>query len=258
MCKTYKTSISNVYPDRIVVRGYSLVEMIGKRSFGDMLYLLMTGDLPQKKEGHMLEAMLVACAEHSINAPSVHAARTVASCGVPAQEAISVGISAIGENHGGSGEACARILQAAIQGNPGMHIGEIARMLVADTRHKGVRFPGFGHRFHTPVDPRAVKLLALAHEWQLAGSHIALAKAIALELEKATGRKLPMNVDGALAAIISDIGIDWRFGKSIFIIARSSGLAAHVYEEMITGKPLAFVGKGQIEYLGPAERELRD
>lgn len=256
MNKTYKTSISTVHPDRVIVRGYWVSKMLGKRSFGDMVYLLMTGELPSKDEGKMIDAMLVACAEHSINAPSVHAARTVASCGVPVQEAISVGISAIGENHGGAGEACAKILQNAVHENPATSADELAEKLVADARKKKIRFPGFGHRFHTSADPRAIKLLALAEEWGLSGKHIAIAKAITDELEKATGHKLPMNVDGALASIISDMGIDWRFGKSIFIIARSAGLAAHVHEEMTTGKPLAFAGKGEIEYLGPEERKL--
>ncbi|RLD05906.1 MAG: citryl-CoA lyase [Chloroflexi bacterium] len=258
MSKTYKTSISTVSPDRVLVRGYCVSEMLGERNFGDMVYLLMTSELPKKNEGNMIDAMLVACAEHSINAPSIHTARTVASCGVPVQEAISAGISAIGENHGGAGEACAEILQNAIKENPETPSDELAAELVADARQKGIRFPGFGHRFHTPVDPRAVKLLELADEWGLSGAHISLAKEITAELQKATGRQLPMNVDGALAAIISDMGIDWRFGKSIFIIARTAGLAAHVHEEIATGKPLAFAGKGEIDYQGPQERPLAE
>ncbi len=256
MKKTYKTSISNVYPDRIIVRGYRVSELIGKRSFGDIVYLLATGDLPAKNEGKMVDAILVACAEHSINAPSIHAARTVASCGVPVQEAISVGVSAIGENHGGAGEACARILQNAVLENSKTSIDKLAADLVADYCEKKERFPGFGHRLHRSVDPRAGKLLNLAKEWEITGKHIALVEAIEIELEKATGRQLPLNVDGALAAIISDMGINWRCGKTIFIIARSAGLAAHVVEEMEKGKPLAFAEKRDIEYLGPKERGL--
>ena len=52
----------------------------------------------------------------------------------------------------------------------------------------------------------------------------------------ATGRSFPLNVDGALAALISDMGIGWRYGKALFIIARTAGLAAHVHEETTTGK----------------------
>ena len=205
MSKPLRTSISTIYPDRVLVRGYRASDLAGERSFGDVVYLLMTGELPAQHEGRMIEAMLVACAEHSINAPSVHTARTVASCGVPVQEAMAAGISAIGEHHGGAGEACGKILQTAVRENPDTAPQKLAAQLVAEAKQAGRRFPGFGHRFHTPVDPRAVTLLALAGEWGISGPHIALARAITDELVKTTGRQLPMNVDGALAAIISDM-----------------------------------------------------
>lgn len=250
------TAISQVFPDRIIVKGYNLAEMPGRYQFGDVVYLLMSGELPAGHEGDMIEAMLVAAAEHSANAPSIHTARTVAGCGVPIQSAIAAGISAIGDYHGGAGEACAHLLQDTLAQNPDLDPQTLAARLVADFRQQKKRLPGFGHRFHTPVDPRSQRLLALADPWKLSGPHIALARAIEDELRRTTGRALPMNIDGAMAAILSDMGIDWRFGKVIFIIARTAGLAAHVHEEMTTGKPLQFAGKRQINYVGPAERPL--
>lgn len=258
MSETRSTSISTISATQIVVRGYDLSELIGKRSFGDLLYLLLAGDLPRQYEGQMIEAILVACAEHSLNAPSVQASRIVASCGVPVQTAIAAGIQAIGEYHGGAGEACAKILQTACLGKPGAAPAELAAQLVAEAHQTGMRFPGFGHRFHTPVDPRAERLLALADQWGLRGEHIALAEQVTRELKRTTGRDLPLNVDGALAAILSDLGLDWRVCKSIFVIARTAGLAAHVHEELTTGKPLQFAGKHSIHYTGPAERPLPD
>ncbi len=254
MTETITTSISQVFPDRIIVKGYDLAQMPGRYQFGDVVYLLMTGDLPAGHEGDMIEAMLVAAAEHSANAPSVHTARTVAGCGVPFQSAMVAGISAIGDYHGGAGEACAHLLQETIAQHPHEDAQSLAAQLVSDFRQQKKRLPGFGHRFHSPVDPRSQRLLALADQWRLSGPHIALARAIELELQRVAGRPLPMNVDGAMAAILSDLGIDWRFGKAIFIIARSAGLAAHVHEEMTTGKPLQFASKRQIHYIGPPQR----
>lgn len=256
MTDTVITTISKVYPDRIIVKGYDLAQMPGRYQFGDIIYLLMTGDLPGGHEGDMIEAILVAAAEHSANAPSIHAARTVAGCGVPIQSAIAVGISAIGDYHGGAGEACARILQDAVAQNPDLDPQTLATQLVKDFRQQKKRLPGFGHRFHTPVDPRAQRLLTLADQWKLSGPHIALARAIESVLQRTAGRALPMNVDGAMAAILSDMGVDWRFGKAIFIIARSAGLATHVHEEMTKGGPLQFAGKREINYIGPPERPL--
>lgn len=256
MTETITTSISQVFPDRIIVKGYDLAQMPGRYQFGDVVYLLMTGDLPAGHEGDMIEAMLVAAAEHSANAPSVHTARTVAGCGVPLQSAVAAGISAIGDYHGGAGEACARILQEAVSQNPDLTPKALAAKLVADFRQQKKRLPGFGHRFHTPVDPRSQRLLLLADEWRISGPHIVLARALEAELALRAGRPLPMNVDGAMAAILSDMGIDWRYGKAIFIIARTAGLAAHVHEEITTGKPLQFAGKREIDYVGPPQRPL--
>ncbi|MCP4167735.1 MAG: citryl-CoA lyase [Chloroflexi bacterium] len=256
MSNSVSTAISRVDPEQVLVRGYNLADLIGRYSFGDVVYLLLAGDLPSRSEGKMIEAILVACAEHSIDAPSIHVARTVASCGVPTQQAISAGIGAIGDYHGGAGEACAKLLQEAVHERRETPPTEVATDIIAGYRRSGRRLPGFGHRFHTPVDPRARKLLQLSDRWHISAPHVALARAIEDTLRTDTGRALPLNVDGALAAIMSDMGLDWRLGKSLFIIARSAGLSAHVHEELLVGKPLKFAGRSEIEYIGPPERSL--
>jgi citrate synthase len=250
-----QTAISQVFSDRILVRGYSLTAMAGTYSFGDVVYLLMTGELPLGQEGEMIEAILVACVEHSINAPSTHTARAVANTGAPLQTAVAAGVSAIGEHHGGAGEACARLLQETIQAHPTATPDELAARVTADFRQRGQRLPGFGHRFHDP-DPRAQQLLALADAKGISSVHVALARAMVTALHEATGRSLPLNVDGALAALLSDMGIGWRYGKALFIIGRTAGLAAHACEEQMTGKPFQFAARVEAEYIGPVERPL--
>jgi citrate synthase len=174
---------------------------------------------------------------------------------VPIQTAVAAGISAIGESHGGAGEACARLLQEALRGEP-KPIDSLAGRIVAEYRERGQRLPGFGHRQHA-VDPRAERLLALADEWELSDGHIALARGIAQELKRGADRPIPLNVDGAMAAIISDLGIDWRHGKTLFIIGRSAGLAAQAGEQIISGKPLQFAAPTTLEYIGPAARDIK-
>ena len=250
-----KTAISQLYPDRILLRGYNLAEMAGRYSLGDTLYLLFTGELPAGREGDLLEAMIVLSVEHSINAPSTHTARAVANCGVPLQSAVAAGISAIGEHHGGAGEACARLLQEALRARRDLPLQDIAARIVVQCRQEGRRLPGFGHRFHDP-DPRAARLLSLATRWNLAGQHTELAQALEDALLETTGRSLPLNVDGAQAALLSDIGIDWRYAKAIFIVGRAAGLSAHVVEEMTDGRPFQFIAPVHVEYVGPAERPV--
>jgi citrate synthase len=252
---TVQTKIAQLHPDRILVHGYNLVEMGGRNSFGDTIYLLLTGELPPGHEGDLLEAMLVLTAVHGINSPSTHTARAVANCGVPLQTAVAAGISAIGDHHGGAGEACARILQEAVAAQPDKSLEALARQIVAEARAQKRRLPGFGHRFHDP-DPRAQRLLTLADDWQISGRFTALAQGIVAALRAATGRSLPLNVDGALAALISDMGLDWRHGKTIFILGRAAGLAAHVHEELAQGKPFQFINGVAVEYVGAGERPL--
>src|SRR5688500_6721326 len=146
--KQWKTAISRVGPNEIRVRGYDLVEMSGRRSFGDVVYLLLSGELPEGNEGRMVEACLVAASEHSVVAPSVDAARFVASAGVPLQAAAAAGVIGLGDHHGGAVDACARVLLDAAENADDVEV--VARRL----KEEGKRLPGFGHVVHDP-DPRA-------------------------------------------------------------------------------------------------------
>jgi citrate synthase len=251
MSYTLETGISQAFTDRIEVRGYDLVTLAGRIGFGEMVYLLLRGELPAPEAGQMIETMLVIMAEHSINAPSTFAARTVANSGSPLQTAVAAGISAIGDHHGGAGEACARILQKAVAAAPQpLDAAAVAARIVATAAAGGQRLPGFGHRVHNP-DPRAVYLLALGRELGLTGPHTEVAEAIVAVLHEQTGRALPLNVDGALAALSSDMGFDPLMAKGLFILARTAGLLAHVQEEITQGKPMKFAPRAEIRYTGP-------
>ena len=96
----------------------------------------------------------------------------------------------------------------------------------------------------------------MAKETGFSGRHIDLAVHIEAELEKQLGKRLPLNVDGAVGAVISDMGFDWRLGKGFFIISRTAGLVAHVYEEWTRERPMRKLGPPPSEYDGPGERTL--
>ena len=107
----WKTAISKVEPNKILVRGYNLMDLVGNYSYTDLAYLLWRGELPSRDQSRMMDALLTVCLEHSLNAPSVNATRFVASCGVPLQTAVSAGVAAVGEWHGGAIEHAARVFQ---------------------------------------------------------------------------------------------------------------------------------------------------
>jgi citrate synthase len=253
----WKTSISKVEPNKIIVRGYNLMDLVGNYNYADLTYLLWRGELPSRNQSRMMDALLTACLEHSLNAPSVDATRFVASCGVPLQSAVSAGVAAIGDWHGGAIEQAAKILQEGIVRMKDTQISakESAEEILRELTRRKERIPGFGHPTHTN-DPRTKRLLEIAKETQLLGPHVELAQAIESLTEKVLRKHLILNVDGCVAAIISDMGFDWRLGKGFFIVSRTPGLIAHAYEQMYNEKPYKSAPWNEIVYTGPPERQL--
>jgi citrate synthase len=249
-----KTGISNISPGEIRVRGYNIVDLMGRKSFAEVAYLVLKGNLPTEAEGRMMDAILTSSVDHGITPPSVLAARTVMSGGNPLNAAVAGGILTIGDVHGGAIEQCARLLQewGAKDGDP----DEIAGELLADLKSKKQRMPGFGHRLHK-TDPRTVRLFELAKEFDFSGRHQTLARAIE-KLFADQGKSLPINVDGAIAAVISDMGFDWRLGKGFFIISRTVGLIAQANEEKTREKPMRNLGISGYIYDGPPPQKLED
>jgi len=246
-----------VEPNHLVTRGYRQEDLIGNIPFPHVVYLLLKGELPSKEHGKMMDAILTACIDHGVTPPSSMASRVVASGGVPLPTAVAAGVLSIGDAHGGAIEKGAKFLQEGISRmkKEGKNPEEMAKILVKESREKHKRILGFGHRVHTS-DPRTKRLFSLTEELNIAGDHILLSKAIEKELEVQTGRKLPINVDGAIAAISSDMSFDWRLGKAFFLLGRVAGLTAQVYEEQTEFKPMRKMFNVEYEYDGAEERDL--
>lgn len=249
MTDFWKTAISRVRPNEIMVRGYAIDDLVRNASFGDVVFLLLTGELPQRREGRLIEAILVSCCEHSLASPSVDAVRFVASSGVPLQTAVAAGVSAIGEVHGGAIEPCAKILKDAVAS------GKPASEVLSELKAARRRLPGYGHPVHT-ADPRVAVLLAVAEEWQLSGPHTVLARELESVSESVLGRHLPMNVDGAVAALMCDMDIDPALGKAFFIIGRAPGYVAHAHEQVTQERPFKAAAFDEITYTGPEPRSV--
>jgi citrate synthase len=244
----WRTSIARVRPGEITVRGHDLVQLVGRRPFGDVVYLLLAGKLPDGNEGRMMDALLVSAAEHSLLAPSVDAARFAASAGVPLQAAVAAGTLALGDHHGGAVDAVARVLLDA--GETGLEDPEAARAVAERVRDEGRRLPGFGHILHDP-DPRAGRLFEVAEELGFRGRWCRLAEALEAVTEEMFGRRLRLNVDGAMGALLLELGLDWRLGKAIYVIGRAPGFVAHVFEEQTRERPYRDIGWERVVYDGP-------
>ncbi len=219
-------------PDRIVVRGLDLPEMIGRVSLGDFAFLELTGRLPSEQESVVFNAITITLVEHGVT-PSALAAR-LTHHGAPEslQGAVAAGLLGMGERYGGPVGDAARMLQEALSLQPKAAPEDVAREVVAALRSARRPIPGVGHPLHRPVDPRVAPLFRVAAENGFSGRYVRLMELISLEATRATGRELPVNATGAIGAIASELGLSWGVSRGLAVMARAIGLVAHVQEEM--------------------------
>ncbi|MGQ9600562.1 MAG: citrate/2-methylcitrate synthase, partial [Anaerolineae bacterium] len=153
--ETWKTAITKIEPNKVAVRGYRIDELMGRISFGEMVYLVLKGELPTPAVGRLMDALLVSSVDHGVTPPSALAARTIASGGAPLTTAIAGGIMTINRHHGGAIEDCMKILLEAVASKreKGLDAQTAAREKMAEFRAKKIRVPGYGNRIHTD-DPR--------------------------------------------------------------------------------------------------------
>ena len=240
----WKTKIAKSDENGTIVRGYDLIELTKNVSFTKAIFLTLKGVLPTQKEENMLNAILVSGIDHGIEPSSAFVARSVAAAGNQFNSAVSAGVGTLGKYHGGAIEDCARVLS----------MDKEAKDIVSDALSKKKRLLGFGHKIHKEFDPRTVTLFEVAVENDIYGKYCKKARDIESELEKQKGRKLPLNVDGAIAAIILDMGFDYKIANAFFIISRTVGLCAHVHEEITEEKPVRRLDKST--YTGPTNKTL--
>ena len=255
----WKTAITDIERNRILVRGYHVDALMGRISFSEAIYLLLMGELPTPAIGKMIEAILVSSVDHGATPPSTIVARNVAATGAPLRAAVAAGVLSFGAYHGGDVEACMRMLDGGLDEiAQGRSLHEAAEHIVGGHLGQGQRPPGFGHRLHTR-DPRAVRLMQLAMELELDAGHIRLMRMLERLLDARggpQGEPMPMNVDGAIAAVCGDLGLDYEFGNALFIISRVPGLIAHAHEERLRQSPMRQIDPKDYLYDGASERRL--
>jgi citrate synthase len=255
----WQTALTYTAPNQILVRGYPLDEMMGRISFADSVYLLLMGELPTPAIGRMLNAVLVSSIDHGVTPPSTLAARNVAVSRAPLKDCVAAGILAFGPHHGGDIESCMRFLDAGLAlVRSGTLLQAAADAIVDEYAQQRLVPPGFGHRFHTR-DPRASRLFQMALELELEGEHVRLIRAAERALEARRDqyeRALPVNVDGAIAAICADLGFAYELGNAIFLISRLPGLIAHAHEERTRQAPMRQIDPKDHDYDGSRERRL--
>jgi len=255
----WRTALTCIEPNKIIVRGYPLDEIMGRLTFGEAIYLLLMGEVPSPALGRLMEAMLVSFIDHGATPPSTLAARNTATTGAALRACVAAGVLGFGKYHGGDIESCMQFLDTGLEMvRRGTSYHEAAEQIVQRCIDAHEVPPGFGHRFHTR-DPRAARLFQMALELEAEAGHIQMIRAVENVLHDKPGpdgRPLPVNIDGAIAAVCGDIGIPPAIANALFIISRVPGIAAHADEERQRQQPMRQIDPKDHRYDGPSARRL--
>jgi len=250
----HSSAISASNESTILVRGRNLAqELIGRISFTDYFWLLLTGVMPTAAQRRILDATLVAIAEHGL-VPSVQASRmTLAAAPEALQGAVAAGILGCGSVVLGSSEAAGQFYAAiAAKIGAGAASKDAAKAVILDYRAARRPVPGYGHPQHKDLDPRVGSLFAVAADAGTTGTHIDIARQVEHLLPDLIGKPLKLNVSGAIPAVLLDAGYPLGALKGVPILARTAGLIAHLLEEQV--RPIGFVlshaGAAAIDYDG--------
>jgi citrate synthase len=256
----WTTSLTSISPNKILVRGYRIDDLMGRVSFGDAVYLLLTGDLPSSSVSRLVDAMLVSFIDHGATPPSTLAALNTATTGSSLRGAVAAGVLGFSRDHGGTPLACRTLLDEGLElARGGQSMADAAvslvnRLVASDELPP----PGFGHRFHA-IDPRATRLLQLAHELEDDHAYTQMLRAIEQALTHhpdLKDRPFAVNIDGAVAAVCGNLGLPPDVADALLIISRVPGLAAHVLEEQRRESPMRTINPSDHSYVGPRERGL--
>lgn len=237
------THIDNDETKPALFGGRDHLEVAQNSTFTQMVFELLTQRAPSENETKMLDLILNLSIDHGPNAPSAVATINAAKEGKTVSEALAAGILQINERHGGAGEPLMEILYKLKDSGPtssarmtpyhpenpslrhpgkSMQPGSVD--LVAQYLKEGKRLPGLGHRVYKDKDPRAELIMDKAIELGVGVEFVKITKELKEELFKQSGKSLPINIDGALAAVLCGFGLKPEVGIAVFIIARTPGL----------------------------------
>lgn len=192
-----------------------MIEMVKNKTLVRAVVELWLDRDIEDNEAKLLEEMMALVIDHGPDSPSAQATISAAQAGQDVLRSVEDGVQQINEKHGGAIEGLAKILQTDSRSE-----AEIVAEYLATNK----RLPGFGHRLYKDSDPRASYLFDRAKEFGLSSKYIDRVKNLERQLEQQKGKRLVINVDGAMAAVLSEIGIAPELCNAFFVWPRVAGL----------------------------------
>lgn len=224
------THIATSDPHSITVRGKDLVnDLMGQRTFTEMLYFLVCGKLPTQAQTAVLDVCLVTLMEHGWTPTSLITRLAFDSVPNQSQVAIAAGLLSVGPVFAGTMEGCAELLLAGTQSSedPATYCANVA----AHYHRTRQTLPGFGHRLHKPDDPRSPVILNVLGDNGLAGRYVQMLHTLSQAVDQEYGKHLTINATGAIAAALLEIGVPISAMRGVAVVSRAGGLLGHVVEE---------------------------
>jgi citrate synthase len=219
-----QTAIGQMIDGEYHLRGKAISALMSEMDFLSAIWFILSRRAPTEDERKLLNACFVASIDHGVHPPSAHVARIVASCGKSISDAVAAGLLTLGSRHGNAAGAASTWIREAVQA--GHSSDEIVRRAI-DEKY---RLPGLGHPEYD-VDPRAMKLIEIAKANFATLPHCDFALEVSRVFSSKKGKPLPLNIDGALGAVVADLGAPAELADAIFIISRTVGLIANAREE---------------------------
>lgn len=201
------------------------LEVSKNSTFTQMVFELLTEREPSEAETKLLDLILNLSIDHGPNSPSGVETIKAAKEGKTMGESVGLGLSQIGDRHGGAGGPLMEILYMIKESKVSNESEESKiKQLVEQYIKEEKRIPGLGHRVYKDKDPRAQLIMEKAKEFGVGVEYVETVRGLRDELEKQSGKSLPVNIDGAIAAVFCGFGLDPKLGIAVFIIARTPGL----------------------------------
>ncbi|MFC1824134.1 citryl-CoA lyase [Thermodesulfobacteriota bacterium] len=262
----WDTGIIDVKPNKITLKGYQIQDLMGRVSYGEMLYLMVMGELPRETAGKMIDAVLVAACDQGVISPAITVSRMAATCGVTFNSAIASGMNILGKIHGGAIEDAMNVFYEVVDRSEkeGKALKEVALDTAKSYKEAKKFMPGYGHPVHKE-DPRTTRLWQMAQEAvdkkEISGKYVEATQLIYEAMKEITGKHLTINIDASAAAILCELGIPAETASGFICLSRGLGLLAHAYEEIRSGKRMKAamppdVLSEHMTYSGPGNREL--
>lgn len=237
----FKTSITKIKDGQEIIRGHKLEELVKEKTFVESIYLLFKGEFPDEGQKRVLEAIFTSVIDHGPATSSALGARISSSAKNPIHASLAAGLLSFGDRHGMAVTDAMKFFYDNADED------DLEALLKKRKKEKQYVM-GFGHKV-LKVDLRSQTLLDIAKEVGVYGKYSEFALKTQETLNSISSRKLPLNIDGAVAAVLCDMGMDASLGNAFFLVGRVPGLLAHIIEEVESDEGIRRLGDEEIDYL---------